>query len=48
MIENALCYWCAFYHLELTYSIYKNCLIVDEWSKGEKIDKFLAVFYDAT
>ena len=48
MIENALCYWCAFCHLELTYSIYKNCLIVDEWSKGEKIDKFLAVFYDAT
>ena len=48
MIENALYYRCAFCHLELTYSNYKNCLIVDEWSKGEKIDKCLAVFYDAT
>ena len=48
MIENALYYRRAFCHLELTDSNYKNCPTVDEWSKVEKIDKFLAVFYDAT
>ncbi|KAL0000368.1 hypothetical protein SO802_014149 [Lithocarpus litseifolius] len=47
MIENALYYRRAFCHLELTDSNYKNCPTVDEWSKVEKIDKFLAVFYDA-
>ena len=48
MIENALYYSRAFFHLELTDSNYKNCPTIDEWSKIEKIDKFLAVFYDAT
>ena len=48
MIENALHYRRSFYHLELTNSNYKNCATVDEWSKVEKIDKFFAVFYDAT
>ena len=48
MIENALYYRHAFVHLELTDSNYKNCPTVDEWSKVEKIDKFLAIFYDAT
>ncbi|KAL0011073.1 hypothetical protein SO802_006181 [Lithocarpus litseifolius] len=48
MIENALYYRRAFFHLELTESNDKNCPTVDEWSKVEKIDKFLAVFYDAT
>ena len=48
MIENALYYRRAFCHLELTDSNYKNCPTVDKWSKVEKIDKFLAIFYDAT
>nr|XP_023886061.1 zinc finger BED domain-containing protein RICESLEEPER 2-like [Quercus suber] len=40
--------WRAFCHLELTNSNYKNCPTIDEWSRVEKIDKFLTVFYDAT
>ena len=44
----SLYYRCAFCHLELIDSNYKNFPTIDEWSKVENIDKFLAVFYDAT
>ena len=44
----SLYYQRVFCHLELTDSNYKNFPTIDEWSKVENIDKFLAVFYDAT
>ena len=44
----SLYYQRAFRHLEFTNSNYKNFPTIDEWSKVENIDKFLAVFYDTT
>ena len=48
MLQSALFYRRAFQHLEFTNYNFKHCPTSDESEKAEKINKFLAVFYDAT
>ncbi|XP_059629539.1 zinc finger BED domain-containing protein RICESLEEPER 2-like [Cornus florida] len=48
MLESAIYYRRAFCHLQLSDSNYKFCPSQEEWSRIEKIYKFLTVFYDVT
>lgn len=48
MLESAFFYSCAFFHLELRDSIYKNRPFNFEWEKIEKIKILFKVLYDAT
>nr|KAJ0220781.1 hypothetical protein LSAT_V11C200088940 [Lactuca sativa] len=48
MIESALFYRCAFFHLALGDSNYLDCPTHDEWGKLEKIFRFLEFFYEVT
>ena len=48
MLDSVLVYHCAFHHLELSDSNYKSCLLLEEWTKVEKVWKFLKVFSDTT
>nr|KAJ0207743.1 hypothetical protein LSAT_V11C500259970 [Lactuca sativa] len=48
MIESAIFYRRAFFHLALSDSSYLDCPSNDEWNKLEKIFRFLEVFYEVT
>ncbi|KNA13143.1 hypothetical protein SOVF_119460 [Spinacia oleracea] len=48
MLESAIFYRKAFVHLRKTDTNYVNCPTNDEWSRVEKLFKFLKVFYDVT
>lgn len=48
MIESGIFYRRAFFRLALGDSNYLDCPSNDEWSKVEKIFKFLEVFYEVT
>ncbi|KAL2906112.1 Zinc finger BED domain-containing protein RICESLEEPER 2 [Bienertia sinuspersici] len=48
MFESALYFKKAFMHLEISDTNYVQCPTSEEWSKIEKISKFLKVFYEVT
>ena len=48
MLDDALIYRRAFFHLKLNDFNYKHCPSEEEWDKIVKINKLLSVFYNAT
>ncbi|KAL9438311.1 hypothetical protein AB3S75_024061 [Citrus x aurantiifolia] len=48
MLDCALYYKSAFFHLALSDSNYKYCPSEDEWNKLERINNFLVLFYEIT
>ena len=48
MLNSIIYYCCAFYHLELTDSNYKNCPSPYKWEKAQKMNNFLEHFYNIT
>ncbi|XP_062099771.1 zinc finger BED domain-containing protein RICESLEEPER 2-like [Humulus lupulus] len=48
MLDSAIYYRRAFFHLELIDRSYKSCPLPYEWEKAEKINEFLEQFYNVT